>query len=83
MKTPESCKPIGVKWVYKPKKNPLGEFVKHIARLVVKRYHQRYEIDYDELFSPVAHFESIHILIALAVRVLEFEPFRCEISLLE
>ena len=57
-----------MKWVYKLKKNPLGEFVKHKARLVVKGYRQRYEIDYDEVFAHVAHLESIHILIALAAQ---------------
>ena len=65
MKGPKSCKPIGVIWVYKLKKNPLGEVVKHKLRLVVKGYRQRYGIDYDEVFAPVAHIESIHILIAL------------------
>ena len=64
VKAPKSCKPIRVKWVYKLKKNPLGEIVKHKARLVVKGYRQRYGIDYDEVFPLVAHFESISILIA-------------------
>ena len=68
VKVPKSCKSIGVKWVYKLKKNPLGEVVKHKTRLLVKRYRQRYVIDYDEVFSPIAHFESFHILIALAAQ---------------
>ena len=63
VKAPKSCKPIGVEWVYKLKKDPLGEIVKHQARLVVTGYRQRYGIDYDEVFARVAHFESIHILI--------------------
>ena len=41
VKAPKSCKPIGVKWVYKLKKNLLGEVVKHKTRLVLKRYSQR------------------------------------------
>ena len=68
VKAPKSCKPIGVKWVDKLKKNPLGEIVKHKARLVMKGYRQRYRIDYDEVFAPVACFESIRILIALAAQ---------------
>ena len=63
MKAPKSCKSIGVKWVYKLKKNLLGEVMKHKTRLEVKGYRQRYKIDYDEVFSLVTHFESICILI--------------------
>ena len=65
VRAPKSCKPIGVKWVCKLKRNPLGEVRKHKARLVVKGYRQRYMIDYDEVFALVAPFESIRILIAL------------------
>jgi hypothetical protein len=32
--------PIGLKWVYKVKKGPEGEIVKHKARLVTKGYVQ-------------------------------------------
>ena len=65
MKASKSCKPICVKWVYKLKKNLFGEVVKHKARLVMKGYRQRYKNDYDKVFAPIAHFESICILIAL------------------
>ena len=59
VRAPKPCKPIGVKWVCKLKRNPLGEVRKHKARLVVKGYPQRYRIDYDEVFALVAPFESI------------------------
>ena len=41
-----SCKPIGFKWVFKVKKDSLGQLTKHKARLVVKGYAQRYGIAY-------------------------------------
>ena len=59
MKPIKACNLIGVKCVYKLKKNQLGEVAKHKARLVVKGYSQRFEIGYDELFALVARFESI------------------------
>ena len=36
------------------------------ACLVIKGYRQRYGIDYDETFSPVAMLKSIRIMLALA-----------------
>ena len=63
---PPICSPIGLKWIFKLKKNPQGEVIKHKARLVVKGYSQRKGIDYEELFATVVRFETIRILIALA-----------------
>ena len=42
--------------------------MKHKARLVVKGYRHTYMIDYDEVFAPVTHFESIRILISLTAQ---------------
>lgn len=38
---PAGKKPIGLKWVYKVKKNPEGAILKHKAHLVAKGYVQR------------------------------------------
>lgn len=48
---PKGHKMIGVKWVYKAKKNAKGEIVKYKARLVVKDYSHRAGINYDEVFA--------------------------------
>ena len=64
-----NCRPIGVKWIYKVKRNCIGEITRHKARLVAKDYSQKKGKDYDEVFSPMARAESIRILIALAAQL--------------
>ncbi|CAA6655418.1 unnamed protein product [Spirodela intermedia] len=62
----DNCKSIGLKWIFKVKKNQQGEIIRHKAQLVVKGYSQRHGLDYKEAFTPVVCFESIRALIALA-----------------
>ncbi|CAH9103236.1 unnamed protein product [Cuscuta epithymum] len=63
---PSNHKAIGVKWVFKIKKNAKGEVEKYKARLVAKGYAQRHGVDYEEVFAPVARLETIRLIIALA-----------------
>ena len=63
---PKSFKPIGLKWVFKIKRNADGSVSKYKARLVAKGYVQRHGIDYDEVFAPVARVETIRMVIAFA-----------------
>jgi hypothetical protein len=56
---PPGVKTIGVKWIYKTKLNERGEIEKHKARLVAKGYTQKHEIDFNEVFAPVARWGSI------------------------
>jgi transposase InsO family protein len=65
---PPNHKPIGLKWVYKLKKNAEGVIVKHKARLVAKGYVQQAGIDFDEVFAPVARLDSVRLLLALAAQ---------------
>jgi hypothetical protein len=57
---------IGLKWVYKVKRDENGAIVKYKARLVAKGYVQRPGIDYEEAFAPVARLESVRLLLAIA-----------------
>ncbi|KAL8160151.1 hypothetical protein V2J09_001688, partial [Rumex salicifolius] len=63
---PQGVVPIGVKWVYKTKLNEHGEVDKYKARLVAKGYSQKHGIDYSEVFAPVARWDTIRSILALA-----------------
>ena len=63
---PAGHRAIGLKWVFKLKKDPDGNVIKHKARLVVKGYSQRQGVDFDEVFAPVARMETVRVLLALA-----------------
>ena len=65
---PTTHKAIGLKWVFKIKKDPEGKIVKHKARLVVKGYAQQQGVDFDEVFAPVARIETVRVLLALAAQ---------------
>jgi hypothetical protein len=65
---PPGHKPIGLKWVYKLKRDADGNVLKHKARLVAKFYVQRPEIDFDEVFAHVARLDSVRLLLAIAAQ---------------
>ena len=61
---PEGHRAIGLKWVFKEKKNSEGSVIKNKARLVAKGFVQQQGVDFGEVFSPVARMESVRLLIA-------------------
>lgn len=65
---PSGHKPIGLKWVYKLKRDANGNVIKHKARLVAKGYVQKQGVDYDEVFVPVTRLETVRLLLALAAK---------------
>ena len=63
---PPRCRPIGLKWVYKVKRDDRKTIVKHKTHLVARGFVQREGIDFEEVFAPVARMESVRLLLALA-----------------
>jgi hypothetical protein len=65
---PPGHKAIGLKWIFKLKRDEKGEIIKHKARLVARGYVQKQGVDYDEVFAPVARMESIRMLLVVAAQ---------------
>lgn len=62
----EGRKAIGCKWVFKIKKDGNGNVERYKARLVAKGYSQKAGIDFNETYAPVAKFNSIRLILAIA-----------------
>ena len=58
---PSGRKAIKNHWIFMTKSNGCKK-----ARLVAKGFSQVEGIDFDQIFSPVVQYESVHILLAAA-----------------
>ena len=63
---PEGEHIIGTKWTFRNKTDEEGNVICNKTHLVAQGYLQMEGVDYDETFAPVAHMESIRILLPLA-----------------
>lgn len=75
--------PLSTKWVYCIKAKVNGKIDRYKARLVVKGYEQTQGIDYTETFSPVVRYDTMRLLLWLAVEDnLEMSQFDCKTAFL-
>ncbi|CCF55613.1 hypothetical protein KAFR_0A01750 [Kazachstania africana CBS 2517] len=58
---PGDARPLGTRWVFTLKSNNTAK-----ARLVAQGHRQRASIDYTETFSPVIHYASVRVFLALS-----------------
>ncbi|KAK1423646.1 hypothetical protein QVD17_18952 [Tagetes erecta] len=65
---PPGHKAIGLKWVFKLKKDASDKVTTHKARLVARGFVQQKGIDFEEAFAPVARLETIRLLLAMAAK---------------
>nr|GEW78915.1 hypothetical protein [Tanacetum cinerariifolium] len=63
---PHEKRAIGTKWVLRNKNDERGIVVRNKARLFAQGHTQENDIDYEEVFAPVARIEAIRLFLAYA-----------------
>ena len=67
VRPPPGANIVDSKWHYAPKFDSEGEIVSHKSRLVAKGFTQVYGVDYFETFASVVRFDSLRLILAIAV----------------
>ncbi|WCJ28653.1 Retrovirus-related Pol polyprotein from transposon RE1 [Euphorbia peplus] len=76
---PEGKKAITSRWLFKVKYNADGSLDKYKARLVARGYNQRWGIDYQDSFSPVAKIVTVRVFLALTAHF-QWELHQCDVN---
>jgi hypothetical protein len=66
---PKNKDVVSSKWIYKIKHVADGSIEKHKERFLAHGFSQKEDIDYEEMFAPVARYTSIRTIIALAAKM--------------
>ena len=63
---PKGTNIVSCKWVFKIKKNTMGEIDKYKAQLVAHGFTQQYSVNYNETYAPIACLASLHLILTIA-----------------
>lgn len=65
---PKGKRAVKTKWVFNRKHNLRKMTVRHRARLCAKGFYQKFGIDFDDVFAPVARYATMRFMVSLKVR---------------
>lgn len=67
---PKGWQPIGFKWIYKIKRNLDDKAKGYKARLIVKGFAQKKDINFKETYSPISSKDTFSIVMALVAHLI-------------
>jgi Reverse transcriptase (RNA-dependent DNA polymerase) len=76
---PKGVNIVGLKWVFRAKKDAAGIVVCYKAHLVAQGFSQVPGVDYFDMFAPVAHLSSIRAVLSIAA-VNDYEIHQIDIK---
>ena len=79
MKLPAGARELGQRWVFKRKRDHLGNVIKHKARLTPQGCYQHFGIDYADTYAPVARMATLRYVLALAT-LLQLQTSSCDFT---
>ena len=76
---PKDRKSVGCKWVFRTKRDALGNVVSYKARLVARGFSQVEGVDFHDTFAPVAKFTTIRCMLAIGA-VMDLEIHQMDVK---
>lgn len=59
---------VDCKWVFAIKNDQFGKLIKYKARLVARKFSQKYLVDFNKTFAPASRISNFRFIIAFAVQ---------------
>jgi hypothetical protein len=79
MQLPPGAIPLSSRWVFKRKRDHLGNVIKYKARLTPQGCYQHFGIDYSDTYAPVARMATLRYVLALAC-LLRLQTSSCDFT---